>query len=132
MPTGDFNQFIKKNLIDTLKHLYKSKTEFLIRGDINTYYLKETNRTKQLASLLTYNLLHTVNFATIIQNNLSTDIDNIFVDNSRLNFSSISATINGLSDNNAQILTIISIYATIPVRVDPLLFRIDGVGCMKK
>ena len=132
VPTGDFNQCIKKNLIDTLKHLYKPKTEFLIRGDINTYYLKETNRTKLLASLLTYNLLHTLNFATIIQNNLSTAIDNIFVDNSRLNLSSISATINGLSDKNAQILTITTIYPTISVRFDPLLFRTDGVGSMKK
>jgi hypothetical protein len=35
------------------------------------------------------------------------------VDNSRLNLSSISLIINGLSDHNAQILTIKTIYATI-------------------
>jgi hypothetical protein len=64
-----------KNLDDTLGHLYKTKAEFLMFGDINTDYLKETNRKKQIASLLTtYNLSHTVNFATRIQNNSSTEV----------------------------------------------------------
>jgi len=68
---------------------------------------------KKLALLETYNLLHTANFATRIQNNSSTAIDNIFVDNSRLNLSSISPKINGLSDHSAQILKIKNIFATI-------------------
>jgi len=69
---------------------------------------------KKLASLLaTYNLLHTVNYATRIQNNSSTAIDNIFVGNRRLNLSSISPKINGLSDHGAHILIIKNIYATI-------------------
>jgi hypothetical protein len=51
---------------------------------------------KRLASLLTtYNLLHTVNFATRIQNNSSNASDNIFVNNSRIYLSSVSPTING-------------------------------------
>jgi hypothetical protein len=63
-PTGDFNQFIKR-LDDTLKLLYKPKAEFLVCGKINTDYLIENNRKKQIASFLTtYNLSHTVNFAT--------------------------------------------------------------------
>jgi DNA-binding transcriptional MocR family regulator len=37
-PTENFNQFLKK-LDDTLKYLYKPKTEFLICGDINADYL---------------------------------------------------------------------------------------------
>jgi hypothetical protein len=57
--------------------------------------------------------VHTVTFATRIQNNSSTAIDNIFVDKNRKNLSSISPTINGLSDHNAQILTINNLYATI-------------------
>jgi hypothetical protein len=57
-PTGDFNQFIK-NLDDALIHVYKPKAEFLVCGNINTDYLIENNRKKQLDSLLTtYNLLH--------------------------------------------------------------------------
>jgi hypothetical protein len=78
-PTGDFNKFIE-NLDDTLKYLYEPKTEFLICGDINTDYLSESNRKKQLSSLLTtYNLSHTVNFATRIQNRSSTAIDNTYI-----------------------------------------------------
>jgi endonuclease/exonuclease/phosphatase family metal-dependent hydrolase len=88
--------------------MYKPKSEFLICGDINTDYLIESNRKKkQLASLLTtYNLLHTVNFATRTQNESSTATDNIFVDNSRLQSSSTSPLIKGLSDHDAQLLTI--------------------------
>jgi hypothetical protein len=56
--------------------------------------------------LTTQNLSHTVNFATRIQNNSSTAIDNVFVDNSRTNLSSASPITNGLSDHNAQIPTI--------------------------
>jgi hypothetical protein len=68
----------------------------------------------ELASLLTtYNLSYIINFATRIQNNSSPASDNIFVDKSRINLSSIPPTTNGLSDHNAQILTIKNIYATI-------------------
>jgi hypothetical protein len=96
-----------------LKLLYKPKAEFLTCGDINTDYLVESNRKKQLASLLTTcNLSHIVNFTTRIQNDSSTAIDNTFVDNSRLKSSSTSPLINGLSDHDAQFLTINNIYAT--------------------
>jgi len=68
-PTGDFNQFFKK-LDDTLKYLYKPKAEFVLCGDINTDYLHEGNQKKYLSSLLTtFNLSHTVYFATRTQNN---------------------------------------------------------------
>jgi len=60
-----------------------------------------------------YNLSHTVKFATAMQSKSSTAIDNIFVGNIRLNLSSISPIINGLSDNSDQILTIQNIYSTI-------------------
>jgi ribosomal protein L33 len=45
--------------------------------------------------------------------NASTTIDNTFVDKSRINLSSISPIINGLSDHDAQILTVKNIYATL-------------------
>jgi len=57
-------------------------------------------------------MLHTVNFETRIQNDLSTTIDNIFVDNSRINLSS-SPTINGPFGQVPQILTNKNINATI-------------------
>ena len=110
-PTGDFNQFLKK-LDDTLKYLYKPKTEFLICGDINANYLLESSRKKHLSPLLkTYNLSHAVNFATRIRNKSSTAIDNIFVDNSRLGSTIKLPLINGLSDHDAQLLTINNIHA---------------------
>ena len=66
-----------------LKHLYKLTAELLICGDIKMDYLIESNRNKQLATLLTtYTMLYTVNFATRIQNISSTAIDNIIVDDS--------------------------------------------------
>ena len=43
----------------------------------------------------------------------STAIDNIFVDNSRINLSPVSLITHGLSDHDSQILTIKNVYATI-------------------
>jgi len=94
--------------------LYKPKTEFLLCGDISINYLHDSNRKKYLSYLLTtYDLSHTVDFATRTQNKSSTAIDNIFVDSSRLGSTIISPLINGLSDHDAQLPTINSIYAAI-------------------
>jgi hypothetical protein len=82
--------------------MYKPKTGFLICGDINIDYINENNRKEQINSLLTiYNLIHTVNFATRIQNEA---IDNIFVDSIIFSSSSTSPIINGLSDLMPSIL----------------------------
>jgi len=61
---------------------------------------------KKKASLLTtYNVWHTVSFATGIQSNSSTAIDHVCVNNSRLSLSCLFPIINGLSDHSAQIIT---------------------------
>jgi exonuclease III len=67
-PSEDINEFLKR--LDTiLKYLYSPKSEFIICGDITVNYLKDNNRKQQINSLLkTYNLSHTVNFATRVQN----------------------------------------------------------------
>ena len=58
-----------------------------------------------MSSLLTtYNLLHTVHFATRTLNKSSTATDNIFVANSRPESSYTSPIINGLSDHDSQFL----------------------------
>jgi hypothetical protein len=54
-----------------------------------------------------------VNFAPIIQNNSSTAIGHILVDNNRINISAVSPTINGISDQDAKILVIKNIYEKI-------------------
>ena len=67
------------------------------------YYLQCHNRRQQLDALLaSYNLKSTVNFPTRITYSSSTVIDNTFIDSLR-NFT-ISPLINGLSDNDAQLL----------------------------
>jgi len=63
-----------------------------------------TRKTNSL--LTTYNLSHTVNFATRTQNDSSNTTDNVSVDFTRLSSSSICPTINGLSDHDVQFLTV--------------------------
>jgi hypothetical protein len=99
--------------------------------ETKTDYLIESNRKRQLSPLLaTYTLLHTVNFATRIQNNACTAIDNIFVDDSRINWSSLSPIVNGLSKHNAQVLKIKNINATInkfPLKQSTRLIEIETI-----
>jgi hypothetical protein len=64
--------------------------EFLIRGDFDVDYLSNSDWKRQLSLVLsTYNMLHVVNFPTRFQNNQSTAIENIFVDNSILHFCTV-------------------------------------------
>ena len=88
-----------------LNILYKPKTEFIICGDININYMERNNHRKTFDNLLSiYNLANTVNFPTRIAEKTTTMIDNIFIDAQRT--FNIAALINGLSDHDAQILTI--------------------------
>jgi len=63
-PSGNFNLFINK--LDTLLSiLYNLTLEYIICSDINIDYLVNSDRKKQLETLLkTYNLTGTVNFPT--------------------------------------------------------------------
>ena len=106
-PSGDFNYFLNK-LDNILDSLHNHKTELIICGDININYLENNNKKKQLDYLLgTYNLIDTVYFPTRTTNNSATLIDNIFIDNRR-NYS-IKPCINGLSDHDAQLITLSNI-----------------------
>ena len=108
-PSGNFSHFIK-TLNDILQFLYKPNIEFFICGDFNINYLKDTLRKNQLNSLLTtYNLFSTVDFPTRIQKKSSTAIDNIFIDISKKEEYRIYSVINGLSDRDAQLITIYNI-----------------------
>jgi exonuclease III len=89
-PSGNVNDFLRR-LDAILNYLYNPKSEFIICGYVNINYLNKCNQKKQVNSLLKiYNLSHTVNFATRIQNSSSTAIDSIFIDSARLSSSCTS------------------------------------------
>jgi hypothetical protein len=84
----------------------------VICGNININYLDCHHRRQQSDTLLAMdNPKSTVNFPTRNVNGSSTVIDNIFIDLSR-NFS-INPLINGLSDHNAELLTLENVTALI-------------------
>jgi exonuclease III len=88
-PTGDFDLSLNK-LESILDYLYKPTAELVICGDININYLTESYHKQCLNSLLAAcNLMSMVNFPTRIQNYSSTAIDNVFIDNSRIQHISI-------------------------------------------
>jgi len=100
----NFHQFLKLFEI-MLMSLYRTKTEFVICGDVNIDYLPDSYRKQQLSQLFdSYNMLHIVNFPTRFQNNYSSAIDNIFVNNSRLHLCNILPLYNSLSDHDVQCL----------------------------
>jgi hypothetical protein len=82
----------------------------MICGDINVNFLVDSDRKSDLEVLLkTYNLTSVVNFPTRIQHNSATAVDNIFIDITTYDKYSIIPVINGLSDHDAQIITLYSI-----------------------
>jgi hypothetical protein len=79
----------------------------LSRGDFNTDHLKDTDRARQLNSLLkTYNLINTIIFPTRIRENSSTAAGNNFLDISKHDKYRVPPLHNGLSDHKASIFTI--------------------------
>jgi hypothetical protein len=56
--------------------------------------------------LLSYNLTATVHFSTRVQNQSNTATDNVFIDNYKFTKYTDSLLHNGLSDHDAQLLTI--------------------------
>jgi hypothetical protein len=88
--------------------LYNPKTDLVVCGDINLNYLEEANRVKQLNALFkTFNLISTVTFPTRICASTRTVIDSIFIDISKYDYHSVLSLHNGLSDHEAQFLTIV-------------------------
>jgi len=105
-PSGNFDMFFTK-LGNILKYLYTSILDFIICGDININYLVNSARKSQLEALhKTYNLVSVVNFPTRIQQKSATAIDNIFLDTSKIRNYSVSPITNGLSDHDAQSITL--------------------------
>jgi endonuclease/exonuclease/phosphatase family metal-dependent hydrolase len=101
---GDYDYFLKQ-LDIILNSLHNPKMEFILCGDLNINYIGTNNKKTQLDNLLsTYNLTGTAHFPTRITNTSISTIDNIFAD-SRSDYT-IKPHINGLSDHDAQFLTL--------------------------
>ena len=108
-PIGDFPNFMTV-LENLLQLLYNPKMDLIICGDINIDYLQKSNRVIQLNTLLqTFNLSNIINFPTRIGKTTSTSIDTIFLDTLNYDSYSVSPFSNGLSDHEAQFLTIVQI-----------------------
>ena len=91
-------------------------SHFIICGDININYLKDSEDKTHLDTiLLYYNLISIINFPTRIQNISSTAIDNIFIDVSQFDSYTVSPVTNGLSDHDAQLLKISTKYTLVPI-----------------
>ena len=83
------------------------KFNFIICGNINVNYLAESYRKNQLINnLQSIKLSSIINFPTRIGPNSFSIIGNVFIDNFYLNKFDIIPLINGLSDHDAQLLTI--------------------------
>jgi hypothetical protein len=90
---------------------------FIICGDININYLKESEDKTHLDNiLLSYNLINIIIFPTRVQNTSSTPTDNIFIDVSLFESYTLTPITNGLSDHEAQFLKISTEYALVPIR----------------
>lgn len=90
-----------------LQSLYTPKLNLIICGDININYLNDNDKMNQLDALLkSYNLFSIVKFPTRICNNASTAIDNIFIEINKIENYEVYPLINGLSDHNAQIISL--------------------------
>ena len=105
-PTGNFSYFLS-SLESVLNQTYSNSINIIICGDININYLDNTNNKLQLDILLaSYELYSIVGFPTRISNTSSTAIDNIFIDILKNTNYTITPLPNGLSDHDAQILTL--------------------------
>jgi hypothetical protein len=103
-PSGDFLYFIE-NLDYILSSLQKVDTKIILCGDFNINYAENSQNKLQLEYLLeTYNLIDTVYFPTRTTATTSSLLDNFFIDKSSTY--SIKPHINGLSDHDAQVLTL--------------------------
>ena len=87
--------------------IYKIGLMIVVCGDFNINYLKENDMRKHLdAVLISYNLTSGVDFLARIQNKSSTAIDSTYINTFHFSNFVITPLVNGLSDHDAQPLTI--------------------------
>ena len=106
--------------------MYTITTEYIICGDINIDYLFDSDRKAQLEALLkAYNLTSVINFPTRTHKLSTTAIGNIFIEFSKMGNYSICPIINGLSDHDAQSITLHSFNQRPPPKKSILIRKIN-------
>ena len=124
-PTGDFTHFLKQ-LESILNKIQNTSTEFILCGDFNIDYIKDSSKKYLLDSLLaSFNLFSMIKFPTRIFKNSSTLIDNIYVNTYKFDFS-VYPFINGLSDHDAQIIAFTDIFTSTPKQTFSSIRKIDS------
>lgn len=109
-PLGNFQLFLK-NLNSLLCYLTNKGKQIIVCGDFNVDFLKDSDRKNDLEVLLqSFNLTSVVDFPTRVVQNSSTIIDNIFIDQDKFNLININPVKNGLSDHDAQLVTLYNIF----------------------
>jgi hypothetical protein len=87
-----------------LQSLFPTKIDLIICGDININYLTDSDRVRQLKTLLnSYKLFSTVTFHTGIGKDYISAIDIIFIDSPKFENYKIFPLNNGLSDHEYSI-----------------------------
>jgi hypothetical protein len=123
-PTGDFTHFLTQLEI-ILNEFYNISNEFILCGDFNIDYIKDSCQKYSLDSLLaSFNLFNTVKFPTRISSHSSTQIDNSYLNTYKFDFS-VYPFINGLSDHDAQIITLTDISTPILKQSFSLIRKVD-------
>jgi hypothetical protein len=90
--------------------VYNNADNITLCGDFIINYLNENQNKQVLNSLLTScNLYSIIDFPTRINNNSRSMIDNIFLNKFKSENYSVSPLINGLSDHDAQVLSLFNI-----------------------
>lgn len=104
-PTGDFSYFLNQ-LEVILSKLYRMSSDIIVGGDFNINFLESTPRITLLESIMTsFHLSGSVKFSTRNLIKSHTLIDNIFIDTTKFDHLT-TPLINGLSDHDAQIITL--------------------------
>jgi hypothetical protein len=108
-----------------LTNLYNTSSIFILCGDLNIDYIKDSYRKHSLESLLaSFNFFSTVTFPTRISKNSSTQIDNIYVNTYKLDFS-VYPVINDLSDHDAQVIAFTDICGPTPKKSFSMIRKVD-------
>lgn len=108
-PSGNFHLFLE-NLDALLCYLSDRGKQIIICGDFNVDSLKECNRKNDLEVLLgSFNLTSVIDFPTRVVKDSSTLIDNTFIDQDKFKNINSCPVENGLSDHDAQLVTVFDI-----------------------